>query len=326
MNLSARNQKLLAVIQSDFPITTRPFVSVGNSIDWTEDEVIESIDSLKKNGLIREFGPVFDAGNIGYVSTLIAVKIDTNHIEELVQVMLDIREITHCYLRNHEFNLWFTITALNKTIINIIIDRVKLFSGVSVVLNLPAMKVYKINAVFDAEHAKCRNIGKSYIDINLSDSDKDLIRELQKGFPIVKNPFELIANRTKLHESAIIDTISDWIETGIIRRFGARLNHKNAGFSSNCMAVWKDEHIDMLGITFSKMRQVSHCYRRISCDDWPYGLYTMLHAKSDNELIELLHSMKTAAPNAEMLALKTEKELKKTSMIYFMEDETWDSR
>ena len=118
------NYNLLSIIQADFPVVPRPFNTLAKRIGSSESELIDSIRSLKEEGVIRAFGPVFEARTLGYVSTLIAATVDEDRISGLAAMMLDINEITHNYLRNNERNLWFTITARNSKILNNIINQI----------------------------------------------------------------------------------------------------------------------------------------------------------------------------------------------------------
>ena len=321
MKITAQKRdKLLSVIQSDFPIVRRPFKVLADSVRLTEREIISSIISLKEEDIIRTFGPVFEACRLGYVSTLVAAKVDAERIADIAAIILDIKEITHNYLRDNEFNLWFTITARNSDISGDIINRIKKLSGVKKVLNLPARKVFKINAVWGLGKSKNSNVDNKTETPPLNESEKKLITLLQHEFPVVENPFKVLADSIHRDESEIIDTINLWINNGIIRRFGARLNHKKIGYTCNILVVWQGKNLDRYGKKFAEINQVSHCYLRYPQENWPYELYTMVHAKSDSEADIILETMKNIAHKSEMIKLNTLYELKKTSMKYFMED------
>ncbi|MBT4484231.1 MAG: hypothetical protein HOC71_11220 [Candidatus Latescibacteria bacterium] len=324
--LLQKHTKLLAVIQSDFPIEQRPFRETAELIGWTESEVIMTVHTLIKNGTIRTFGPVFDARKLGYVSTLVAAEVKNERITELAALMDDIDEITHNYLRDYNLNMWFTITAGSEDIMGNIFALIERFSGVSRILNLPALKVYKIKAVFGAAKTASLTPKESTEYQPLDDKEKHIIRRIQDGFPIVEKPFKLVAEQMGIDESVILDTVKYWLKTGVIRRFGARLNHHNAGYTANSMIAWKSGDIDKLGQTFAALPYVSHCYRRQSYSDWPFELYTMVHAKSESELDKLLSEMKLLAPKADMKAFNTIRELKKKAMKYFLKDDRWDTQ
>ncbi len=315
-----KNDELLSVIQSDFPIVTRPYKVVADRIGLTEREVIDSIRSFMETDVIRTLGPVFEARRLGYVSTLIAAKVDDDRVSELAAAMLEINEITHNYLRENEFNLWFTVTAINAERMEEIIAWVKKFPGVNRVINLPMKKVFKINAVWGTGKSETRNADNSITVQSFDETGKKLVGALQNNFPVMEKPFGVIANSIGENEPAILEIINNWLKNGTIRRFGARLDHRKIGYTHNILAVWKGKNPELWGEKFAGLDFVSHCYLRESHDDWPYELYTMIHAKSLSESSENITTMKTIAQGAQMVEMKTLFELKKTSMKYFMED------
>ena len=312
--------KLLSEIQTGFPIVNRPFHEVAQRIGISEREVIESLLTMKDEGIIREFGPVFDPRKLGYVSTLVAASVDNDSVEECAAAMMEIDEITHNYLRDNKFNLWFTIIALNADYLQKIIKRVEKFPGVIKAINLPVRKIFKINAVWGTGNSKAVHPDSGTKAPALNDSAKTLIRALEEHFPIVKKPFTVIAEKTGIDEPAIVDTVNSWIQSGVIRRFGARLNHNKIGYTSNILAAWKGHDVELWGNAFARSPYVSHCYLRKPHKVWSYELYTMVHAQSNREIKDILDNMQATAQGSEMVALKTLKELKKTSMKYFMED------
>lgn len=320
-----KTAELVSCIQSGFPITDRPFLTLAENLGSTEKEIMRTIKSLIHNHTIREFGPVFDPARLGYISTLVAAQIDRDRVAELSAFLLEINEITHNYYREGEFNLWFTITARSTSYIELIFRKVEKFPGVSRVIDLPTIKVFKISTVFDSNSAPSKSRSDHSIVI-LSESEKNVIKVLQNGLPIVERPFTAIAEESGMEESYILELISRWIDEGIIRRFGARVNHRQIGYTCNALVAWDGEPIDKWGEQFAQMREVSHCYERESYPEWPYRLYTMIHAKNWDEMQETLKAMQAIAYGSNMVVLKTLYELKKMSMKYFLENETWDTQ
>ncbi len=157
-------------------------------------------------------------------------------------------------------------------------------------------------------------------DISFTSPEKALIKALQHEFPILENPFGLIADRIEQDTNTVLFTVRGWIKAGIIRRFGARLSHRKINYTVNMLTAWSGDNLDKLGETFALIDNISHCYRRESYPNWPYELYAMIHAKSEDEMSEIIDSMKKDAPDALMIRLKTLKELKKTVMKYFLEE------
>ncbi|MFC1538640.1 hypothetical protein ACFL6H_04385 [Candidatus Latescibacterota bacterium] len=323
MQLEISEQKkddLLSVIQSDFPIVSRPFKEIAEKIGLSEREVINAIIYLRDESVIRAFGPVFEARKLGYVSTLIAANVDPNRITDIATAMIDINEITHNYLREGYYNLWFTITAFNTEIQDKILDRIKTFAGVRSILNLPAKKVFKINAVWGTPNSKKAVFDIESAVVPFEESEKKLVRLLQNEFPIIEKPFAAFAGSINMKESEIIETVKSWLANGVIRRFGARLSHKKIGYNVNILVAWAGEDVDTWGEKFAEMEQISHCYLRKSYDEWPFELYTMIHARTEKEADNTISAMKKIARGATMKRLKTLYELKKTSMKYFMEE------
>lgn len=324
-NLSAqKTAELVSGIQYGFPISNRPFHILAEKLGCTQNEIMSKIKSLIHDHTIREFGPVFDPVRLGYSSTLVAARVEPERVAELSASLLEIHEITHNYYREGQFNVWFTITARYGSTIETIIRGIEKFPGVMRVLDLPALKVFKISTVFGSE-ASFMKIRSDTIIIPLSDNEKNVIRALQNGLPVVERPFTAVAEELGMEESYIFELINRWIENGTIRRFGARVNHRQIGYVFNILAAWDGEQIERWGEHFAEMREVSHCFLRKSYPEWPYKLYTMIHAKNLNEIQETIQAMKTISDGADMVALKTLYELKKVSMKYFVENETWNS-
>ncbi len=314
-----KGKDLLSLIQSGFPLENRPFRVIGERIECTEKEVIEAIRQMIDDRAIREFGPVFDARKLGYVSTLVAVKAPRERIPELAASMFAVNEITHNYYRDCEYNLWFTITARDGNAIDDIVRWTEKFSGVSSVLDLPVERVFKINAVFGAAAHEKRSSDSNIVSAPVTVEERDIIRTLQKGLPIVEQPFLDVAAELGQNEAELIEYIQRRLADGVIRRFGARVNHRRAGYVFNTLVAWEGKEVHSWGGEFAKLPSVSHCYLRRSYPEWPYRLYTMAHAEREEEMQETLDIMRRIAPNANVKIMKTLYELKKTSMKYFLE-------
>ncbi|MBA3037114.1 MAG: Lrp/AsnC family transcriptional regulator [Desulfobacterium sp.] len=153
----------------------------------------------------------------------------------------------------------------------------------------------------------------------LTELEKKVIASLQADMPVLKRPYAKIAKQLNITEKILLDTLNRLLEKGVIRRFGATLCHQNSGFEANAMAAWNvdEEIIDKVGKKLASFRQVSHCYRRNPCRDWPYNLYTMVHAKTEKSCMETIRKMSEATGVKDYTVLFSRKELKKTSMKYF---------
>jgi DNA-binding Lrp family transcriptional regulator len=146
--MDAINKAILNRIQSDFPITSRPFLTIAEELKLTEDEVLERISRLKEMGIIRRIGGNFVPNKLGYVSTLCAAKVPEDKIELFAEIVNRYPGVTHNYLRENTFNVWFTFIAPSMEEIEQHLEEIARESGISEILNLPATKVFKIKAQF----------------------------------------------------------------------------------------------------------------------------------------------------------------------------------
>lgn len=142
------DKKLLNIIQKGLPIESRPFLELSKQIGITEEETIERLRKLKDKKVIRRFGGIFDSRRLGYCSTLCAISVPKERIEEVASVINKHNEITHNYIREHKYNMWFTIIAPSKERIKEIIFNIKEETKIDDIINLPSEKLFKIKAAF----------------------------------------------------------------------------------------------------------------------------------------------------------------------------------
>ena len=140
---------------------------------------------------------------------------------------------------------------------------------------------------------------------------------------ITERPYLAISEKLGISETELLDRLKDLSQRGVIRRFGATLRHQRAGFSANAMVAWMvdEDRIEEVGQKMATFDQVSHCYRRNPTPDWPYNLYTMVHAASEQACQETARKMSRATSVQDYTLLFSREELKKTSMVYFPSDE-----
>lgn len=143
------DKALLNAIQSDFPLTPEPFLDLGKKLNISEREVIERITRLKEEGIIRRIGGNFNSRKINFTSTLCAAKVPEEKIDKFIDIVNGYKGVTHNYLRNHKYNIWFTFIAPDRDYIETALNDIADRSGVKDILNLPAIKMYKIKVDFE---------------------------------------------------------------------------------------------------------------------------------------------------------------------------------
>ena len=147
--LDAIDKSILNRIQSDFPITPRPYLTVADELNLTEKEVLDRVSRLKRAGIIRRIGGNFVPGKLGFVSTLCAARVPSDKIDYFAGVVNRHPGVTHNYQRDNKYNVWFTFIAPSMDEINTTLKEIAEETGVTDILNLPATKVFKIRAEFD---------------------------------------------------------------------------------------------------------------------------------------------------------------------------------
>jgi DNA-binding Lrp family transcriptional regulator len=143
------DRKILNAIQSDFPIVARPYRELGKSVNLSEEEVFERVKGLKKEGVIRRIGGNFHSRTLNFTSTLCAAKVPEERITRFVEVVNSYPGVTHNYLRNHEYNVWFTFIAPSTEEIENSLAEISEITGVKEVYSLPAVRIFKIKVDFE---------------------------------------------------------------------------------------------------------------------------------------------------------------------------------
>jgi len=143
------NRSILNRIQSDFPLTPRPYLTIAEDLGLLEDDVLNRLKRLKKEGFIRRIGGNFVPEKLGFVSTLCAARVPEDKVDSFAAIVNRYPGVTHNYQRNNEFNIWFTFIAPSMDEIHENLDRIRLETGINNIINLPATKVFKIKAQFN---------------------------------------------------------------------------------------------------------------------------------------------------------------------------------
>ena len=142
------DRAILNRIQSDFPITSRPYRTIAGKLGLAEQDVINRVLRLKDAGIIRRIGGNFTPDKLGFVSTLCAAAVPEDKINRFAEVVNRYPGVTHNYRRQNTFNIWFTFIAPSMDEINANLKQIAEETGVTEILNLPATKVFKIRAEF----------------------------------------------------------------------------------------------------------------------------------------------------------------------------------
>jgi len=143
------DKKLLNLMQNEIPIDKRPFKALGEKLMLTENDVLKRVNKLKDDGIIRRIGGIFNSRRMGYTSTLCAAKVSENKIEEVAECINGYHEVTHNYIREDEYNMWFTIITHSEESLNNILEEIKSKTALDEIISLPSIKLFKVKVALN---------------------------------------------------------------------------------------------------------------------------------------------------------------------------------
>ncbi len=325
--LDSVDKKLLNEIQWVFPLAERPYLEIANRHGISEDEAMRRISAMKAIGIIREINAIFDTRRLGYKSALVAFAVTPDRLDRVAERINEHPGVSHNYERNHEYNMWFTLAVPPGSDMKEDLDRMAALDGVIKYRVLPTLKLYKIGVRLDmvnddAENPKPTDDIKQLNPekVELSDRDKEFIRELQKDLKVIAEPFRELASNLRITTAQLFAKAREYEEIGIMRRFAAILRHRDAGFVANGMVVWHvpEEKIDEVGFKLAGFPQVSHCYRRPIYPDWRFNLFSMVHARSLQAAEKMAEEMSETIGIKDYQILFSSREFKKERVKYFV--------
>ncbi len=329
--LDELDKRLLNLMQGSFPIAERPYARVAEAAGITEDEVLGRVRQLLDDRIIRQVTPIFDTRALGYSSMLVAAKVDPDNPWRAANIINAHPGVSHNYLRNHEFNLWFTIATEPDSPLGLeqTLEVLGREAGAESIRQLPTLKLFKIRMDLEmeagtealakaAEVAEPAETERQHYD----DHDIAVIRATQGDLPVIAEPYAPAAAELGMPVAELLTHLTEMQERRLLRRVAAILYHRRAGFSANGMGVWNvpDERIMEIGPRMAAYRGISHCYQRPTYADWPYSVFTMAHGRSKEECDAILESIATETGIEDRTTLYSSTEFKKIRLLYFTDE------
>jgi len=316
--------ELLYKLQNAFPLAARPFEILAGELGRSEEEVLEEVRRLKEEGIIRQTSAIFDTKRLGYHSSLVAFKVPEEQIENAAEIINVHPGVSHNYLRNHDFNIWFTLAVPPDSRLGLqgTVDRLRNLTGAREAITLPTLKMFKISVKLDTtgKQSKKEKVHRRELKpLKMKARHYAVVRELQKDIPIVSEPFKTASERLGMGYDELFGMARELQEAGIMRRFATILNHRKAGFTANAMSVWKvpEEEAEELGRRIAEFRAVSHCYLRPRYPNWPYNLFAMVHATSQEACDDVIEEIAAETGLTQYGKLYSTREFKKQRLVYF---------
>jgi len=295
-------KKLLNDFQRNFPLEPMPFEQIARCLNTSSEQVLQTLKDLQEKGAVSRVGPVFQPNTVG-ASTLVAMSVPAGQLDRVAAIINQFSQVNHNYEREHQYNLWFVVTAENASALGATLREIQLESGFRA-LSLPLVRNYHIDLGFrmnlDHQHdivAVSTDRAEPEVhperEMLLGDAE-DLIEVIQTGLPLVARPYQAIANRLGCSEQSVIDKLRNMIDAGIIKRLGVVVRHFELGYRANAMVVWDapDDQVDKLGKQLGQQDCVTLCYQRPRrLPDWPYNLFCMVHGRDRDDVLACIARM-----------------------------------
>jgi DNA-binding Lrp family transcriptional regulator len=333
MSLSTEDRKtLIRVIQSGVPFVARPFEAIAEDLGSTETAVIEALCELQSEKILREISAVLEGTLLGHQSALATGTIAENRIDAVAEIVSAHPTVSHNYLRNHEYNLWFTIAVPPEMPLDRTLELLAKEAGVDGFHALARTHVFKIGVNFDPDSLKNRTeVTKTSTaqKVEVVPRDAQFFRALQTPLPLVVRPFEELARGIDASEEELIEFGTRHLG-GAIRRYVGTLRHRKLGVKENGMVVWRvsDDEVQAAGEQLARAPEVSHCYARNPVRNFPYTLYSMVHGPSRESCCEIARELSRQTGLDDYAVLFSEREFKKQRLRYFLPelDRWWSER
>ncbi len=331
------DRRLLNLMQGHFPLEPRPYAAVAAQAQVSEDEVLTRVRRLLDERIIRQVTPIYDTRALGYGSMLVAAKVDPEHPWRAAEVVNAHPGVSHNYLRNHDFNMWFTIAVEPDSRLGLqdTLAVLQRLTGAESIRQLPTLRLFKIRMDLemqgDTDALASAGVVQEPVDlepVSYDEWDRRVIRATQGNMPVVAEPYAPAAAALGIDTPELLEHMQGMRERGLLRRVAAILFHRRAGFSANGMGVWRvpDEDIRSIGPRMASFRGISHCYERPTYPDWPYSVFTMAHGRSKEECDAVLDAIAEQTGISERATLYSSTEFKKVRLLYFTDDfKRWEA-
>jgi siroheme decarboxylase len=329
--LDELDKRLLNLMQGSFPLAPRPYLRVAELAGVSEEEVLARVQRLVDDRIVRQVTPIFDTRVLGYSSMLVAAKVDPENPHRAAKVVNSHPGVSHNYLRNHDFNMWFTIATEPDSKLGLqgTLDVLQELTGAESVRQLPTIKLFKIRMDLEMEKGTkdlaAAGIAQDPIEpdaIDPTELDVAVIRALQGDMPVIPEPYAPAAAAVGIGQERLLEHLESMRERKALRRVAAILFHRRAGFSANGMGVWNvpEDRIMKVAPLMASFRGISHCYQRPTYEDWHYSVFTMAHGRSKEECDAILDSIAQETAIEDRRTLYSSTEFKKIRLLYFTDD------
>lgn len=303
-------------LQRGLPLCARPFVSIAEDLGRSEDEVLRETRDLKQAGIVRRLSAQINGRTLGMSSTLVTGHVPTEQQPEVAAAINRLAGVSHNYLRNHYYNVWFTLQS--KTPEQIRVTLLDLQTRFSVDFHsLPVTHVFKLDVRFDVEDAAgvlLQDVERlpATEPVEITDEQRQILDRLPGGLEVTPRPFDAVRPEGT-DEERYFALLAELIDLGVIRRIAGVLDHRKLGFAANVMFAGQvpPERVVEAGRRLARFGTVSHCYERKTFEGWPYNLFAMMHGRNMAQIQHTIDKFTAFGDVGAFELLPTQAELKK---------------
>ncbi len=324
---------LIRAVQAGVPIMERPFQALGEKLGQSEKAVLDELESLSSEKILREISAVLEGSVLGYESALVAGSVPVNQLDQTVDAINSHPTVSHNYLRNHRYNLWFTIAVPPGMSLERTLELLAQETACGPFHPLRRTHTFKIGVNFDPSSMKNKTEvtqkSSKATPVVASERDARLFRAMQTPLPLSERPFDVLAEAIGASGEELIEFANRHMG-GAIRRYVGTLRHRKLGERENGMVVWNAPLDDVVAIgeRLARAPEVSHCYARNGIEGFPYTLYSMVHGPTRESCRDLALELSREVGVDDYAVLFSEKEFKKQRLRYFLPelDQWWNER
>jgi len=323
--------RLARQIQKDVPLVPRPFAAIAAELDLAESRIIDRLRAWIEGGRLREISAVLEGKAFEHDSAVVTGRVPEHRIETVAAIINQHPAVTHNYRRDHEYNLWFTISVPPHQSMEETLQILARLTDVEAYHPLRYTMIFKLGVNFDL--VSRRNTTPPAVLCTPdphwpTEREQRLYRLLQTPLPLCERPFARLVAHTDVDEQELLEFGRRRLGNSIRRYVGTFL-HRRIGVHGNGMAVWRvdEERLPQVGRAFSQIPEVSHCYARNTIAGFPYNFYAMLHGPDRQSIVELATRLTDANGLSDPLLLFSTHEYKKCRLRYFQPElDAWWER
>jgi DNA-binding Lrp family transcriptional regulator len=330
VKLDKQDKELLQLLQDNFPVEERPWTVLGKMLGISEAEVLSRIQRLSSDGVIRKLRTILDAKKLNTCySTLMAMKVPEAKMEGIVNIVNEYMSVTHNYRREHDYNLWFTVTTCGSNDLGSTVEEIIRRTGIPEhdILDLPTTSVFKIDVRFKFTNGGLKAMNMDYNgntngNANMNNADainKAIIHSTQERIPLLDEPFAEIAKETGISQDEVIARLKELISVGVIKRLGISVNQRKIGIVANAVVAWKvpQDQVKRVGTMLSRYKEITHCYERVTVPGkWECNLFTVIHGYNRESVEETARMMAEAVGISDYLVMFSNEQFKRTSVMH----------